>query len=394
MIDQEVRSLITQVNLPIIIWENVMKLTYHYNYKISLFAVFVIQMLSPREEMRKLIKGRMDTLKSIEDNIFLEKSEHDLIELIELDNMGENLFMEEEKLGKLHQFIQEKIIYDYKVKNTLEKNNMCTLQTNFNNENDHENEIMINKVDEMNDYIDLIKIPELNDDECQENYQNLDVDEMIKISQELGQKFYSQNLPMSKNLENLENKEELLSLEDLGVFEAEDEIFDNFDEDNIPVIKNMYRRKKGSAEKLKTNQNARNLLMSSHIKKEERRYHDYSDVDMNSYTNPINCNKNNLQSYNNQNQITQNIQQQTLNNESTTFKNNHQIQSHISQSNIKLSSNPKLAHIHISTPEPGYDKPQICIKDEENKNSMLCIDEDLLPDMPLKKSKYIPLKYL
>lgn len=370
-----------------------MKLTYHYNYKISLFAVFVIQMLSPREEMRKLIKGRMDTLKSIEDNIFLEKSEHDLIELIELDEMGENLFMEEEKLGKLHQFIQEKIIYDYKVKNTLEKNNMCTLQTNFNNENDHENEIMINKVDEMNDYIDLIKIPELNDDECQENYQNLDVDEMIKISQELGQKIYSQNLPMSKNLENLENKEELLSLEDLGVFEAEDEIFDNFDEDNIPVIKNMYRRKKGSAEKLKTNQNARNLLMSSHIKKEERRYYEYSDVDMNSYTNPISCNKNNLQNHN-QNQIRQNIQQQTLKNESTTYKNNHQIQSHISQPNIKLSSNPKLAHIHISTPEPGYDKPQICIKDEENKNSMLCIDEDLLPDMPLKKSKYIPLQNL
>ncbi len=127
IIDQEVKSLITKVNLPIIIWEKVMKLTYHYNYKISLFAVFVIQMLSPREEMRRLIKGRMDTLKSIEDNIFLEKSDSDLIELIEMDDMEENLFMGEDKLWKLHKFIQEKIIYDYKVKNTLEKNNMCTL---------------------------------------------------------------------------------------------------------------------------------------------------------------------------------------------------------------------------------------------------------------------------
>jgi hypothetical protein len=54
-------------------------------------------------------------------------------------------------------------------------------------------------------------------------------------------------------------------LEELGVFEVEDDIFENFDEENVPVIKNIYNRKKGSAEKLKTNQNARALLMSNRV---------------------------------------------------------------------------------------------------------------------------------
>jgi hypothetical protein len=354
-----------------------MKLTDHYNYKISLFAVYVIQILSPREEIRKLIKGRMDTLKSIEDNIFLEKSDSDFVELVEFENNVENFFMSEEKLEQLHKFIQEKIIYDYKVKNTLEKNNICTLHTNFNNEYEHENEIMINKVDEINDYIDFIKIPELNDDQCEENYQNLDVEEMNQISQEPRQNIYSHNKPLNKNYENSDNKEDLLSLEDLGVFEAEDEIFDNFDEENIPVIKNLYRRKKGSAEKLKTNQNARNLLMSSHIKKEERREYEYTDRDMNSNTN-FNTNRNSQQYLN----IQQQTQQHVLSNLAV---NNYQAtQNHNPLSNKKLSSNSKLAH--IVTQE--YDNPQNFIKDEESKNGVLCLDEDLLPDMQLKKSKF------
>ena len=48
----------------------------------------------------------------------------------------------------------------------------------------------------------------------------------------------------------------------MGVFEADDDVFDDFDEENIPVIKNIYKRKKGSAEKLKTNQGIRTLLNS------------------------------------------------------------------------------------------------------------------------------------
>ena len=55
--------------------------------------------------------------------------------------------------------------------------------------------------------------------------------------------------------ENENEKEEFFDLADLGVLEADDDIFENFDEENIPVIKNIYKRKKCSAEKFRTKQN-------------------------------------------------------------------------------------------------------------------------------------------
>jgi len=54
-----------------------------------------------------------------------------------------------------------------------------------------------------------------------------------------------------------------LDLAELGVLEVDDDIFENFDEENIPVIKNIYKRKKGSAEKFMTNQSNRNTFLSS-----------------------------------------------------------------------------------------------------------------------------------
>ena len=43
------------------------------------------------------------------------------------------------------------------------------------------------------------------------------------------------------------------------MIEVDDDIFENFDEENIPVIKNIYKRKKCSAEKYKTNKNSKNV---------------------------------------------------------------------------------------------------------------------------------------
>lgn len=56
-----------------------------------------------------------------------------------------------------------------------------------------------------------------------------------------------------------------LSLEDLGVVEVEDEIFDNLDDKNIPILKKNCDRSKGISAKLKTNQNSKSLLMSEHV---------------------------------------------------------------------------------------------------------------------------------
>jgi hypothetical protein len=58
-------------------------------------------------------------------------------------------------------------------------------------------------------------------------------------------------------------RDEYLDLAELGVMEVDDDIFENFDEENIPVIKNIYKRKKGSAEKFKTNQNNRNMFLNN-----------------------------------------------------------------------------------------------------------------------------------
>ena len=71
--------------------------------------------------------------------------------------------------------------------------------------------------------------------------------------------------------------EDDLSLEDLGVVEVDDEVFDNFDDKNIPVLKKSCVRTKGYAAKLKTNQNSRSLLMSEHVNNNQHMIIPYDD---------------------------------------------------------------------------------------------------------------------
>jgi hypothetical protein len=138
----------------------------------------------------------------------------------------DNYWMTEVEVENLYLFIRDKVIFDIKIKSTQEKDNFPSIITNCEKTDKIENL----KIDEINDHADL-KEPEIIEENLLHDFQL--------------------------------RKDENISLEELGVFEVEDEIFENFDEDNIPVIKNIYKRKKGSAEKLKTNQKARNLLMSN-----------------------------------------------------------------------------------------------------------------------------------
>ena len=92
-----------------------------------------------------------------------------------------------------------------------------------------------------------------------------------KVSQVVDEEKGKDNV---SNIHVIQTKEEMkrdlskeeddnLSLEDLGVVEVEDEIFDNLDEKNIPILN--CDRAKGISAKLKTNQNSKSLLMSEHV---------------------------------------------------------------------------------------------------------------------------------
>jgi hypothetical protein len=193
-------------NLPNVLWDKLYSLTNFHNYKIAIFATFIIQVYGDKDYINQTyINKRVSSTLNINSDII-----H-----IKLDKI--NFWLEPAEIENLFIFIRDKIIFEIKIKNTQEKEFNTIPSIHHVEDKDFDQLI---KVDEINDYIDY-RIPELKE------------------------------------------KEDNTSLEDLGVLEVEDEIFENFDEDNIPVIKNIYQRKKGSAEKLKTNQTARNLLMSN-----------------------------------------------------------------------------------------------------------------------------------
>jgi hypothetical protein len=233
-------------------WEKLFNLADHSNYKIGIFALYIIQKLFPRDnqELLNLISYRVEKLNHLKKEIISKSESYQQctnnfvsLKIRNTDHpTGNDYFLSPEQVLNLQLFIKERIIYEYKLK-TMEKvennyQNFPTLYSNEERDITDRNAHLMGVNGEINNYgklnedmdIDLIKIPELND-------------QIVNSEQQ--------------------EKEDAETLEELGVFEAEDEIFENFDEENIPVLKNMYRRKKGSAEKLKTNQNARNLLMSN-----------------------------------------------------------------------------------------------------------------------------------
>jgi hypothetical protein len=172
----------------------------------------------------------------------------------------------------------------------------------------------------------------------------------------------------NNNCTNLKHlRDENISLEELGVFEAEDEIFENFDEENIPVIKNVYKRKKGSAEKLKTNQNTRNLLMSNHNVPNNNVNQNFI-VTANNISNQNKLLTNNIP---NSNFSNSNYMNNTPNNPTTTY---NYVPKPTNHSNFysKLLSSPKEIN-----------------KNFINIENLDQIDTDQLPDLQSKKSNIL-----
>ena len=150
------------------------------------------------------------------------------------------IWYNESELNILKLYIKDKIIGLGKLRNEI-TNNFKSI--NYNEEREENDLINKNNFDEITDDIDLIYIA---------NYDNLEEEDNIKNLNN-----NKTNVQVSYDIER--DKEELLDLDELGVIEVDDDIFENFDEENIPVIKNIYKRKKCSAEKYKTNKNSKNV---------------------------------------------------------------------------------------------------------------------------------------
>jgi len=266
-INSEYKNCLT---LPTFIWEKIINLTNHFNYKVGLFAMYIVQVVAPRDVIENLTNSKLNKLNLNTKDSSSFSNLRFSIEPLDIDTKNfPDFFMNDEEIEFLHIFIRDKIIYESKSKN-IEKGNEC-VETAI-EEIEEKSEAILNKIDEVND-VDIGKIPEFNEDKGKGQ-------EIIKDSQKNKPKLeITNNQKMSPHNPSNKvkykcsprdlDKEEILSLEDLGVVEVEDEIFDNFDDDNIPVLKNTYSRKKGSSEKLKTNQTTNNLLMSDHVKKDQ-----------------------------------------------------------------------------------------------------------------------------
>ena len=378
-------------NFPLNIWEKVFNLIDDKSFKISLYSHFIIQIASPKDEMHNFVKIRCEKLIFNERNkIALNNNENSLIKFkiitkeLSIDKLISLFWLNEEEMNKIHITIKDKLLIDNNLKanNQHADHNFPTIPSKT-DKNDNNN---FNNDDE---YLDLIKIPELinicDDIEesiyiiNQEKIENYQYEPRTIIQKRTSQSNYEEfksldkkqknivnNYYLNNNVQNLNNlkhlKDDNVSLEELGVFEAEDEIFDNFDEENIPVIKNVYKRKKGSAEKLKTNQNTRNLFMSN------------NNVPNNNNSNlvitaNIITNQNKLLTNNNLNSVPQSMTNNFIGNTS-----NNIVSKPTPHSNFysKLLSSPKEINKNVI-----------------NIENLDQLDTDQLPDLQSKKSIFL-----
>lgn len=385
-------KIMEKYTFPLNIWEKVFNLIDDKSFKISIFSHFIIQIASPKDDIKNFVKIRCEKLLQNEKNkIIVNNNDSYLINFkktnkeLNVEKLIALFWLNEEDLNKIQVLIKEKLLIDNNNKNNqLADHNFPTIpsKTDKNENNNFNND---------DEFLDLIKIPELInicDDieesiffinsEKIENYQyeprtiiqkrtsqsafeEINNDQIDKKQKNILNNYYlnSNNVQNFNNLKHL--KDDNVSLEELGVFEAEDEIFDNFDEENIPVIKNVYKRKKGSAEKLKTNQNTRNLLMSNH------------NV-------PTNNNNSNFM-----------VTASNITNQNKLLTNNNPIPQMINNNYIGNINNPN--NVSKPTAYSNFYSKLLSSPKEINQNvinieNLDQLDTDQLPDLQCKKSKF------
>ena len=211
------------------IWKQIISLSKESDdYKVNLLSLFVINVL-------------------INSTIVKEVNELNLFEI--------------DQLRGLHIAVREVVILPYRCTKISSKENEDNEEEEKTDEDIEANRMNVNDGEDMYD---------------DEHYNEgpSPIEEMkSKVSQVVDEEKGKDNV---SNIHVIQTKEEMkrdlskeeddnLSLEDLGVVEVEDEIFDNLDEKNIPILKKNCDRAKGISAKLKTNQNSKSLLMSEHV---------------------------------------------------------------------------------------------------------------------------------
>ena len=162
-----------------------------------------------------------------------------------------------DQLRQLYMVVREVVFIPYRSAKISSKENEGSEEEEKTEEDPETNNPNVNDGEDMYDdehYNERIspieetksKVEEIEEEKSKENVNNIHV---------------IQNKKRDLSKEEDDN----LSLEDLGVVEVEDEIFDNLDEKNIPILKKNCDRAKGISAKLKTNQNSKSLLMSEHV---------------------------------------------------------------------------------------------------------------------------------
>jgi len=245
--------------------------------------------------------------KNINNQNFNGLQQQNIIENPENQALKGIWFSDSEMLN-LKNYIKENIIGIGKLRNDI--SNMFKSINPYDEKDDYD---MCNKricESEINDDIDLIEIVPENDN-FEDNYLNVNYEQNNNFSHKNrnynnysnSRKHNSKNKQEEK-LSHDKERDECLDFAELGVMEVDDDIFENFDEENIPVIKNIYKRKKGSAEKFKTNQNNRNVFLSNQNNNNNGNHNNNHGNDI--YGNVNHPNKKNIDANYNSNDLNEN----------------------------------------------------------------------------------------
>ena len=209
-----------------ILFDKIIKFLKHKNFKIVLLCHFIISLLVP-------------------ENLHLKFEEK--IKVI----IKDFTWISNQEILDLYFFIREKIRFpkksEKKPEDYMKENNFHQID----NKGYVEKEINVDEIDdeeeieEENEEDEIIDSDELIQKEINKNKNENDKNEISKNNFQNNENLNNKNNRI-KTIESLtKDDDDNLTLEDLGVVEVDDNIFDNFDEANIPVLKRNRERCKG-----------------------------------------------------------------------------------------------------------------------------------------------------
>jgi len=165
-----------------------------------------------------------------------------MIEITE-NQASKGIWYSDSEMLNLKNYIKENIIGIGKLRNDI--SNMFKSINPCDEKDDYD---FCNKrlgENEINDDIDLIEIIPENDNfeenEIEDNLNyNKNYSRKDKKYNNLNARNKNQNIKKEDKIYHDKERDEYLDFAELGVMEVDDDIFENFDEENIPVIKNIY----------------------------------------------------------------------------------------------------------------------------------------------------------